>query len=49
MVEEAREQWQRWKSEQDGGARAEARRLVREALLVFPGLPEGEALAAETG
>ena len=49
MVEEAREHWRRWTSEQDGGARAEARRLVRDALLVFPGLPRGEALAAETG
>jgi len=49
MVEEAREQWQRWKSEQDGGARAEAKRLVHDALLVFPGLPSARALAAEMG
>jgi hypothetical protein len=49
MVEEAREKWQRWKSEQDGGARAEAKRLVHDALLVFPGLPPAKALAAEMG
>jgi len=49
MVEEAREQWQRWISEQDGGARAEAKRLVHDALLVFPGLPSARALAAEMG
>ncbi|HYV65109.1 MAG TPA: hypothetical protein VE964_02635 [Myxococcales bacterium] len=49
MVEEAREQWQRWKTEQDGGARAEAKRLVRDALLVFPGLASARALAAEMG
>jgi hypothetical protein len=49
MVEEAREQWQRWKSEQDGGARAEAKRLVQDALLVYPGLPSAKALAAEMG
>jgi len=49
MVEEAREHWQRWKAERDGGARAEAKRLVRDALLVFPGLPSAAALAAEMG
>lgn len=49
MVEEAREQWQRWKSEHDGGARAEAKRLVQDALLVYPGLPSAKALAAEMG
>jgi hypothetical protein len=49
MVEEAREQWRRWQSEQDGGARAEAKRLVHDALLVFPGLASARALAAETG
>jgi hypothetical protein len=49
MVEEARQEWQRWKSEQDRGARAEAKRLVQDALLVFPGLPSARALAAETG
>ena len=49
MVEEAREQWRRWKSEQDGGARREAKRLVQDALLVFPGLPSAKALADEMG
>jgi hypothetical protein len=49
MVEEARQEWQRWKSEQDRGARAEAKRLVQDALLVFPGLPSARALAAEMG
>ena len=49
MVEEAREQWRRWRSEQDGGARREAKRLVQDALLVFPGLPSAKALADEMG
>jgi hypothetical protein len=49
MIEEAREQWRRWKSEQDGGARAEAKRLVHDALLVFPGLASARALAAGMG
>ena len=49
MVEEARAQWTRWKAEQDGGARREAKRLVQEALLVFPGLPSATALAGEMG
>jgi hypothetical protein len=49
MVEEAREQWRRWKSEKDGGARAEAKRLVQDALLVFPGLASAKALAAGMG
>ena len=49
MVEEAREQWQRWKSDHDGGARAEARRLLQDSLLVYPGLPSAKALAAEMG
>jgi hypothetical protein len=49
MVEDARVHWERWKGERDGGARAEARRLVRDALLVFPGLGSAAALAAEMG
>jgi hypothetical protein len=49
MVEEAREQWSRWKSEQDDGARREAKRLVQDALLIFPGLPSATALSGEMG
>ena len=49
MVEEARAQWARWKAEQDGGARREAKRMVQDALLVFPGLPSATALAGEMG
>jgi hypothetical protein len=49
MIEDARAQWDRWKAEQDGGARAEAKRLVCDALLVFPGLASAAALAAEMG
>ena len=47
LVGQAREQWSRWKSEQDGGARREARRLIDDALLIFPNHPAAKALSDE--
>ncbi len=49
MLEDAREQWSRWKSEQDGGARREAKRLVQDALLIYPNHPGAAALSRELG
>ena len=47
LVAEAQEQWARWRNEQDGGARREARRMVQEALLIFPGHAAAKRLAEE--
>ena len=47
LVAQAREQWARWKSEQDGGARREARRMIDDALLIFPNYPAAKALSDE--
>ena len=47
LVADAREQWGRWKSEQDGGARREARRMVGDALLIWPDYPAAKKLLAE--
>ncbi len=47
MLADAREQWERWTSSQDGGARREARRLVADALLMWPGYPGARRLLAE--
>jgi hypothetical protein len=47
LVGQAREQWGRWRAEQDGGARREALRLVQDALLIFPNYPPARALADE--
>ena len=47
LLAEAREQWERWKSEQDGGARREARRMVGDALLIWPDHPAAKKLLAE--
>ncbi len=47
LVGQAREQWGRWKSEQDGGARREARRMIGDALLIFPNYPAAKALLDE--
>jgi len=49
LLGEAREQWQRWKSEQDGGARREAKRIVGDALLMWPDYPAAKKLLAEMG
>jgi len=47
MLSDAREQWEQWQRAQDGGARREAKRLVADALLIFPNHPGAKALAAE--
>lgn len=47
LLADAREQWGRWKSDQDGGARREARRLVGDALLIWPDHPAAKKLQAE--
>jgi hypothetical protein len=49
LLGEAREQWERWKSEQDGGARREAKRIVGDALLMWPDYPAAKKLLAEMG
>jgi hypothetical protein len=49
LLAEAREQWERWKREQDGGARREARRIVSDALLIWPEYPAAKKLLAEMG
>jgi hypothetical protein len=47
LLGDAREQWERWKSEQDGGARREAKRMVGDALLIWPAYPAAKKLLAE--
>ncbi len=47
LLADAREQWERWKSEQDGGARREARRMVGDALLIWPDYPAAKKLLGE--
>lgn len=47
LIAQAQEQWERWKNEQDGGARREAKRMVQDALLIFPGHPTAKKLAEE--
>jgi len=47
LLADAREQWERWKKEQDGGARREARRMVGDALLIWPDYPSAKKLLAE--
>jgi hypothetical protein len=47
LLADAREQWQRWKSDQDGGARREARRMVGDVLLMWPDYPAAKTLLAE--
>ena len=47
LIDRAREQWERWQAEQDGGARREARRMVQDAQLIYPGYPAAKALADE--
>jgi hypothetical protein len=47
LLADAREQWERWTSEQDGGARREAKRMVADALLIWPGHPAAARLQAE--
>jgi hypothetical protein len=47
LLADAREQWERWSTEQDGGARREARRMVADALLIWPGHPGASKLQAE--
>ncbi len=47
LLADAREQWDRWKAEQDGGARREARRMVADALLIWPDYPAAKQLQAE--
>jgi hypothetical protein len=47
LLADAREQWERWKSEEDGGARREAKRMAADALLIWPGHPAAKKLQAE--
>ena len=47
LVAQAQEQWARWQGEQDGGARREAKRLLQDALLIFPGHTQAARLAGE--
>jgi hypothetical protein len=47
LLADAREQWERWKKEQDGGARREAKRMAGDALLMWPDHPAAKALLAE--
>ncbi len=47
LLADAREQWERWKTEQDGGARREAKRMVGDALLIWPEYPAAKKLLAE--
>ena len=47
LLAEAKEQWDRWKAEQDGGARREAKRMVGDALLIWPDYPAAKKLLAE--
>jgi hypothetical protein len=47
LLAEARDQFQRWKSEQDGGARREAKRVLGDALLIWPDDPAAKALLAD--
>ena len=46
LLGEAREQWDRWTREQDGGARREAKRMVGDALLMWPDHPAAKKLLA---
>jgi hypothetical protein len=47
LLADAREQWDRWKNEQDGGARREATRMVGDALLIWPDYPAAKKLQGE--
>ena len=47
LLADAQDQWNRWKSEQDGGARREAKRMVGDALLIWPDYPAAKKLLAE--
>ena len=47
LLADAREQWARWKSEQDGGARREAKRMAGDALLIWPDYPAAKKLLGE--
>lgn len=49
LLGQARENWDRWKGEQDRGSQREAKRLVGDALLIFPNYPGAKALADEIG
>ena len=44
LLSAAREQWERWQSGQETGARREAKRIVGDALLIWPDHPEAMAL-----
>ena len=47
LIADAKEQWERWKKEQDGGARREAKRMAGDALLIWPDYPAAKKLLAE--
>jgi hypothetical protein len=47
LLGQAQEQWERWSAEQDGGARREARRLIGDALLIWPNHPAAKRLSEQ--
>jgi hypothetical protein len=47
LIADAREQWDRWKAEQDNGAKHEAKRMVGDALLMWPDYPAAKKLQSE--
>jgi hypothetical protein len=49
LLGQAQEQWERWSAEQDGGARREARRLIGDALLIWPNHPAAKRLSEQMG
>ena len=49
LLGQARENWDRWKSEQDRGSQREAKRLVGDVMLIFPNYPAAKALLDEMG
>lgn len=44
LLSAARVQWERWTKEQDAGARREAKRIVGDALLIWPDYPPAKTL-----
>lgn len=47
LLARSRERWRRWTAEGDSGARWEAKRLVGDALLIWPDHPAAKALLEE--
>jgi hypothetical protein len=47
LLADARQQWERWTSEQDAGALREAKRIVGDALLIWPDYPPAKVMLEE--